>query len=158
VSKQEPTFHRLEFANDVTFWTEGETSKRRTFLMPLLSPSEFLAFGVLSPSDRVLFVARGRVVEDLGDFVARMLRAGASVELYAQPPLPASVWKDYVSDDPYESKNAEPPPPPPPERASSPAWSAPTMKEKDSPPGKESLPASPLPMRDDGAASHRRRS
>lgn len=105
-----PPYYELEFSSDATFWTEGKASSRRTYLMPVPTPSEFLAFGVLVPSKKVIFVARGRVREDLGSFIDRMVQDGAVVELYARPPLPASFVNDYVKGPPHEGHEYDPPP------------------------------------------------
>jgi hypothetical protein len=108
-----PPFHELEFSSGVTFWPEGDASTRRTYLMPVSTPSEFLAFGVLGPSKTVVFVARGRVREDLGRFIARMAQDGASVELYARPPLPANLLNEYTKNPGHEGKEYDDPPPQP---------------------------------------------
>lgn len=109
-NKPKPPYYELEFSSDATFWTEGDASSRRAWLMPVPTPSEFLAFGVLVPSKKVLFVARGRVREDLGGFIDRMVRDGATVELYARVPLPASFVNDYVKGPPYEGHEYDEPP------------------------------------------------
>jgi hypothetical protein len=111
--EQEPIFYSLEFDSDVTFWTQGDASTRHVFLMPLRTPTEFLAFGVLAPSSQVLFVARGQVEAHLADFLARMKQAEARVELYARPPLPGDILRKYGNGDPIEQQEGEPPPPPP---------------------------------------------
>ena len=113
MSQQDPVFHDLEFFGDAPFWAEGGNATRRTFLMPLPDPAGFLAFGVVGPSDTVLFVARGKVREHMGAFIARMAQAGASVELYDRPPLPWHLVKRYTSDDPYEGQETEGPKNPP---------------------------------------------
>ncbi|MFP2925544.1 hypothetical protein ACLESO_10055 [Pyxidicoccus sp. 3LG] len=113
MSQQEPVFYNLEFFGDASFWTGAGDSPRRTFLMPLPNPAEFLAFGVVDPSSTVLFVARGRVGEHLGEFVSRMVRDGATVELYARPPLPWELVKRYIKDDPYENQETDGPRKPP---------------------------------------------
>ncbi len=106
-------YHELEFfSGATTFWTEGDASSRRTWLMPVPTPSEFLAFGVLVPSKKVIFVGRGRVREDLGRFIDRMAQDGATVELYARVPLPASFVNDYVKGPPYEGQEYDEPPDP----------------------------------------------
>jgi hypothetical protein len=112
-SQQEPAFYNLEFFGDAAFWEGTEDASRRAFLMPLPSPAEFLAFGVVGPTSTVHFVARGRVHEHLGEFVAAMTRDGATVELYARPPLPWPLVKRYISDEPYENTETEGPKPPP---------------------------------------------
>jgi len=96
-------------SSDVPFWPREDATTRRTFLMPLSNPSEFLAFGVLGPSNKVLFVTRGKVCDHLGDFTARMVRAGASVEFHARPPLPESILKEYTSFDITEAEKPLPP-------------------------------------------------
>jgi hypothetical protein len=113
MSQQEPTFYNLKFSGDAPFWAGAEELTRRTFLMPLSNPAEFLAFGVVGPSSTVLFVARGRVREDLGRFLATMAQAGASTELYKRVPLPWPLVKRYTSDDPYGGPETEGPRDPP---------------------------------------------
>ncbi|MBN1207885.1 MAG: hypothetical protein JXB05_23680 [Myxococcaceae bacterium] len=110
---KQPDFHSLDFFSDANFWTQGDASTRRVFIMPLAEPSEFLGFGVLAPSNEVLFVARGHVLDHLGDFIVRMEQAGALVELYARPPLPDAIVNEYIGGKPHEQKETEPPPPPP---------------------------------------------
>jgi hypothetical protein len=110
--KPKPPYYELEFSSDATFWTEGNASSRRTYLMPVPTPSEFLAFGVLVPSKKVIFVARGRIREDLGGFIDRMVRDAATVELYARPSLPASFVNDYVKGPPHEGHEYDLPPDP----------------------------------------------
>lgn len=109
----QPEFYSLEFDSDARFWTAGEALTRCTFLMPLSSPAEFLAFGVLKPSNELIFVARGRVIDHLGPFIARMKEAGATVELYARPPLPAHLIHQYTKGDGHEQKETDVPPPAP---------------------------------------------
>ncbi|MCP3138994.1 hypothetical protein [Pyxidicoccus xibeiensis] len=113
MSQQEPAFYNLEFSSDASFWEGAGDSQRRTFLMPLPDPAEFLVFGVVDPSSKVLFVARGRVRDHLGEFVSRMTRDGASVEFYARPPLPWQLVKRYIKDDPYEHQETDGPRNPP---------------------------------------------
>ena len=113
MSQQEPAFYNLEFFGDAAFWNGAGDVSRRTFLMPLSNPAEFLAFGVVGPSTTVHFVARGRVREHLGEFITRMVRDGATVELYARPPLPWHLVKRYASDEPYESVGTDGPRDPP---------------------------------------------
>jgi hypothetical protein len=113
MSRQEPVFYNLEFFGDAPFWTGvGDNTTRRTFLMPLPNPTEFLAFGVFGPESTVHFVARGRLRENLGDFTARMVEAGATVELYERPPLPWAVVKRYSKDLPYHQEVEGPKNPP----------------------------------------------
>ncbi|OJH38336.1 hypothetical protein [Cystobacter ferrugineus] len=107
--EQEPAVYNLEFFGDAPFWTGAEERSRRTLLMPLPNPAEFLAFGVSGPSNTVLFVARGRVREHLGDFLSRMEQASASVALYERVPLPWPFVKRYLSDDPFEGRETESP-------------------------------------------------
>lgn len=113
MSRQEPEYYNLEFFGDAPFWAGAGDSARRTFLMPLPNPIEFLAFGVFGPSSTVHFVARGRLREHVGDFTARMVEAGATVELYERPPLPWALVKRYISDEPYEHREIEGPKEPP---------------------------------------------
>jgi hypothetical protein len=113
MSQQEPAFYNLEFDGEAPFWDGAGDVSRRTFVMPLSNPVEFLAFGVVGPATTVHFVARGRMGEQLGEFSTRMARAGAALELYARPPLPWHLVKRYTSDEPYESMETEGPKPPP---------------------------------------------
>lgn len=113
MSRQEPTFYQLEFSSDAPFWAGAADTARRTFLMPLSNPAEFLAFGVCGPAGAVHFVARGRLREHVGAFISRMAEAGATVELYERPPLPWSLVKRYLSDLPYEHQEVEGPKEPP---------------------------------------------
>ena len=107
---QQPEFYALEFEIEANFWTAGDASTRRVYLMPLASSTEFLAFGVLVPSDRVLFVARGRVVDDMPFFIVQMKQAGARVELHARPPLPGHIIREYIKGHGHEQKETEAPP------------------------------------------------
>lgn len=117
IDRPKPPFYELEFSSDATFWTEGDAITRRVYLMPVSTPSEFLAFGVLAPSyaelSTVVFVARGRVREELGSFISRMVQDGAIVELFIWPPLPMWLVNEYVKGPPYEGKEYDDPPPPP---------------------------------------------
>ncbi|NTX33993.1 MULTISPECIES: hypothetical protein [unclassified Myxococcus] len=112
MSKPQLTLHHLEFNSDIDFWAGLSASGRCAFLMPITPPSEFLAFGVLEPSKRVHFVARGRVKEDLADFITRMNQSDAGVELYVQAPVPASILRRYTSGPPIEGQESEEPPGP----------------------------------------------
>jgi hypothetical protein len=112
VSKQEPTFYDLESTPDAAFWGEESATLRRTFVMPLSSASGFLAFGAVHPWGLVRFVARGLVEEHLGDFIARMVGAGSSVELFTKPPVPMSLLMKHASSPPLEVQVITPPPPP----------------------------------------------
>ena len=106
-----PPFYELEFSSGVTFWTAGDSSTRRTYLMPVSTPSEFVAFGALGPDNTtVVFVARGRLREDLGSFIARMVQDGSSVELYVWPPLPGDLVIEYTKGPPHEGKEYDDPP------------------------------------------------
>ncbi|WP_257462226.1 hypothetical protein [Archangium lipolyticum] len=109
MSHQEPVLYNLKFSVDYPYWRGVEDRSRRVFLMPLPNPAEFVAFGVLGPSNTVLFVARGRVGERLGDFLERMKRSGAGVELYERVPLPWPLVKRYTSDDPFDGEETDPP-------------------------------------------------
>lgn len=113
MSKPTPPLYDLEFSEEVDFWIGGNAFTRCTFLMPVSPPSEFLAFGVLRPSEQVLFVARGKVQEHLGDFISRMVQAGAQVELYVRAPVPGWLIKKYTSDPPFEGHEYEDPQNPP---------------------------------------------
>jgi hypothetical protein len=110
---KQPDFYSLDFFSDANFWTAGDASTRRAFIMPLPEPSEFLGFGVLVPSNEVLFVARGHVVDHLGNFIARMEQEGAVVELHARPPLPDVILNEYIKGSPHEQRESERPPDPP---------------------------------------------
>lgn len=108
-----PVFYSLKTVGDVDFWAQAGGTARRTLIMPLANPLEFIAFGVLAPLDQVLFVARGEMLAHLGNFLSRMAQAGASAELYTRVPLPDSIVEPYLKDDPYEQKEADRPPPSP---------------------------------------------
>ncbi|MDC0709614.1 hypothetical protein POL68_14175 [Stigmatella sp. ncwal1] len=68
------------------FWPQSEPVSRRVLLAPTHEPAEFLALGLLTSSDNVLFRVNDSVQEHLGKFVTRMVKDGANVELYTQPP------------------------------------------------------------------------
>jgi hypothetical protein len=106
-------FYSLKTAGDVDFWAQAGDSARRAMIMPLTNPREFIAFGVLAPSNEVFFVARGEMLAHMGHFLSRMAQAGASAELYARVPLPGSIVNPYIKDDPHEQKEADQPPPAP---------------------------------------------
>jgi hypothetical protein len=106
-------FHELEFSRPADFWEGDGASERCVFLMPVTPSSEFLAFGVLEPLMQVHFVARGRLVHDLGVFLEAMLRGGARIELYVRAPVPRSILERYTSTPPIEYQEAEEPPEPP---------------------------------------------
>lgn len=108
--KPQLPYYELEFSSDAPFWTVGDASTRRVYLMPVPIPSEFLAFGVLGPENTAIFVARGRVREDLGSFIARMVQDGARVELYTEPPLPKWLVDYYTKGPPHEGKEYDDPP------------------------------------------------
>ncbi len=110
MSKPQPPFYELEFSRPATFWSGGDASARRTFLMPVSTPSEFLAFGVQGETGEVHFVARGRVGDELGDFIANVVREQARVELHVWPPLPGWLLRQYVSAPPWEGHEYEEPP------------------------------------------------
>lgn len=106
------TIIELEFSSrDTTFWTGSDTSGRIVYLMPLKAPSEFIAFGVLPETETLVFVAQGRVREDLGNFIEWMRRDEAKVELYARAPLPGYVLREYTKDGGFEGQIVDPPPP-----------------------------------------------
>ncbi|RKH55309.1 hypothetical protein [Corallococcus llansteffanensis] len=113
MNKPQPIFHQLEFHRDADFWAGCDASGRCAFLMPVTPSSEFIAFGVLEQSKQVHFVARGRLKEDLEDFITQMVRNGAAVELYVQAPVPPSILKRYTSGPPIENQEFEEPPGPP---------------------------------------------
>lgn len=113
MSKPKPTFYTLEFSLDADFWEGSDAAEQRAFLMPVTPSSEFLAFGVLEPSKRVHFVARGRLKEDLATFLTRMTRSGTRVGLYVRAPVPGSILKRYTSGPPIENQESEEPPDPP---------------------------------------------
>ncbi|WP_224371724.1 hypothetical protein [Hyalangium versicolor] len=69
-----------------TLWPQGDASSRRVLLTPTHEPAAFFALGLLTSSGNVLFRLKGSVQEHLSEFVTRMVRDGARVELYAQPP------------------------------------------------------------------------
>lgn len=107
------TIIELEFSNqDTIFWTGGDASGRIVYLMPLPKmPSEFIAFGVVPQTETLVFVAQGRVREDLGAFIERMRKDDVKVELYARAPLPGSVLNAYIKDGGFEGQIVDPPPP-----------------------------------------------
>lgn len=113
MSKQQPTFHDLKFSRDADFWAGGAAAGRCIFLMPVTSASEFVAFGVLEPSKRVHFVARGRLKEDLVAFLTVMARTEAWPGLYVQAPVSKSILKRYTGGPPIENQEYEEPPEPP---------------------------------------------
>ncbi len=102
--------YSLEYAGNIDFWAQGGDAARQVFIMPLSSPLEFFAFGVLAPSDTVLFAARGQVLDHLGAFIARMAQAGARVEFHDRAPLPDNILAYYINGDgPYAQEPDEPP-------------------------------------------------
>lgn len=113
MSKPKLPFYELEFSSDAAFWNEQDGAQRRVFLMPVPIPSDFVAFGVLGAKHEPHFVARGKVHAHLGDFIERMTRDKAAVELYAHPPLPGWLLKKYADDPHHEGHEYEAPPPPP---------------------------------------------
>jgi hypothetical protein len=113
LSKPKLPFYELEFSGEVTFWNEQDTTHRHVFLMPVPIPEDFVAFGVLGSQHEPHFVARGKVQAHLGDFITRMTRDKAHVELYARPPLPAWLLEKYADDPHHEGHEFEAPPAPP---------------------------------------------
>jgi hypothetical protein len=112
MQKQDLPFYPLESPEESTFWPDA---RRRVLILPLRDATQFLAFGVMGDEETAVFIARGRIWEHLGDFMAQMKEEGASVEFPREPPAHLTeLWIEYGSDQGYESKNAEPPPPPPP--------------------------------------------
>ncbi|RKH72581.1 hypothetical protein D7W81_05705 [Corallococcus aberystwythensis] len=103
-----PPYHDLEFSQEQVFWPRDTTAQRLVYLMPLPRPTEFLAFGVLSP-DETCFVGRGRVNTNLGPFIERMIRDRAEVRLYECPPLPREFIEQYISNPPWEGHEVENP-------------------------------------------------
>lgn len=77
-------------------WKEGDGSTRRAFIVPVRDPSEFLAFGVLGTSERVLFALKGSVRDELGPFIARMVEDETRVELHPRAPLPEPILRRYI--------------------------------------------------------------
>lgn len=108
-----PKLRNLEFSGEEPFWSEGDTTPRKVFLMPVTSPEDFLAFGVLGREHRLHFAAHGRVEEHLGAFISRMVREEAEVELHAWPPLPRHIIIEYAFNPPWEGHEYEDPPNPP---------------------------------------------
>jgi hypothetical protein len=106
-------FYDLEFTGKVDFWAGSDASSRRVFLMPVSTPSDFLALGVHRPSSQVHFAAWGQLQDHLGDFIAWMARAETTVELYVRPPLAAGILKRYLAGPPIEGTEYEEPPEPP---------------------------------------------
>jgi len=108
LDKPKLPFHDLEFSTEERFWSGGDAATRRVYLMTVSPPSEFVAFGVLAPS-QPCFVARGQVELHLGPFIERMERDGAKVELHEWPPLPAWLIKEYATNPPWEGHEVEDP-------------------------------------------------
>ncbi|SEU27984.1 hypothetical protein [Stigmatella erecta] len=113
MSEPQLPYYDLEFSDEAAFWDVQEDAQRRVFLMPVSIPTQFLAFGVLAPDHKPVFVARGRVRDHLGGFIAQMTRQEARVELYVSPPVPEWLLKKYTSTPPYEGHEYEGPPSPP---------------------------------------------
>jgi hypothetical protein len=113
LSKQQPTFHDLKFSSDADFWAGSAISGRYALLMPVTSPVEFVAFGVIEPSKQVHFVARGRLKEDLAAFLTVMGSSGGRTELYVQAPVPKNILKRYTGGPPIEHQESEEPSRPP---------------------------------------------
>jgi hypothetical protein len=113
LSTQQPTFYDLKFSSDADFWAGSDVSGRCAFLMPVTSPVEFVAFGVIEPSKQVHFVARGRLKEDLAAFLTVMGRSGERTELYVQAPVPKNMVKRYTGGPPIEHQESEEPSKPP---------------------------------------------
>jgi hypothetical protein len=110
--QQNLPFYPLESPDEPTFWPEAQ---RRVLILPVRDFTQFLALGVLGDKETAVFAARGKILEHLGDFLARMKEEGTRVELLREPPAHLTkLWREYARDEGYESKNAEPPPPPPP--------------------------------------------
>jgi hypothetical protein len=109
VNKPTLPFYNLELSSEPDFWKQGDASTRHIFLMPVSTPSDFLSFGVSGSPEQVLFAARGTVRDHLGPFVARMVQDKSSVGLYARPPLPAWVLREYASAPPFEGQEYEEP-------------------------------------------------
>ncbi|MCE9671581.1 hypothetical protein LY474_27620 [Myxococcus stipitatus] len=101
----------LETPPQESFWKNASTSARRVFVVPVTPSSTFVAFGTRWPAAlvEVCFVAQGRVDEHLGDFVARMTREEAQVELCLWPPLPRELIEQFAEIPPYEGHEYEPP-------------------------------------------------
>lgn len=113
MKKPQPAFYTLEFSLDADFWAGSGAAEQHAYLMPVTPASEFLAFGVLEPSKRVHFVARGRLKEDMSTFLTRMTRSGTRLGLYVRAPVPRSILKRYTSGPPIENQESEEPPDPP---------------------------------------------
>jgi hypothetical protein len=88
---------RIDTAPSTPLWTEGDSFTRRALLLPVKDPSEFLAIGVLSQLEKVLFVRVGSVRDDLGAFIERMVRDEARVELHARLPFPEPRLRSFIS-------------------------------------------------------------
>jgi hypothetical protein len=82
-------------------WSAEASTARYVFVLPIHgAPSTFLALGTSGPEDRVFFALTGSVEADLGEFVTRMVKEEAQVELRARPPLPDPVLRKYLVDPP----------------------------------------------------------
>jgi len=104
-----PELYEPESFNNANIWTQGDASTRRTVIVPL-NGDEFLGYGMLSPRNEVLFVARGRVDEHQEDFIARMEQAGARVEFRSQRPVQGVALRGKTQILPSSSKESEGPP------------------------------------------------
>jgi hypothetical protein len=62
--------------------------------------SEFLALGILTGTDTVVFAKKGTVRGELGALVAQAVGEGSRVELHAWPPLPKDVLHRYLEPAP----------------------------------------------------------
>ncbi|MCP3102784.1 hypothetical protein LZ198_28295 [Myxococcus sp. K15C18031901] len=103
--------YELDNPPQESFWRSASLTSRHVFIVPIVESSSFVAFGTRWPSSlvEVCFVARGKVEEHLGDFVARMTRDEAQVELCLWPPLPKALVEQFGTIPPYEGHEYEPP-------------------------------------------------
>jgi hypothetical protein len=97
-------FYNLRQLNIANFWSAGGASARRALIVQQPSTSEFLAFGVLLPSNTLHFMVRGQL-DQMTDFVARMKKDGAEVvpltqrETEEPPPLPNFTFNTSLTTD-----------------------------------------------------------
>ncbi|WP_146210081.1 hypothetical protein [Vitiosangium sp. GDMCC 1.1324] len=93
-----------EHRRHTPLWPEGPSSARHVFIMPIhRAPSEFLALGVSGSGGQVIFALTGSVQKYLGEFISRVVKEEAQVELRARPPLPEPILRKYLSEPSAEN-------------------------------------------------------
>ena len=95
-----PRVDTYELVPGTPLWTQGEAAQRSTFITPVKDASEFLALGVLTGTDTVVFSKKGTVQGALGALIAQAVGEGSRVELHAWPPLPKDVLHRYLEPVP----------------------------------------------------------